>query len=200
MRIRTHTNPFCCRQRFKRLNKPDAIDFRRELDLEIGFGKGLFIREYAKKNLDRFVVGVDVRKKTVELLQQQIMLDDIKNIYPAHGNGYICLQDMFDDRSVDNIFIFHPDPWLKRRHQNRRVINEPFLDVAKKKLKKTGKIYVSTDVESLWDDIIEMFNKSCFFVQKKQETFWNDYYLTRWYEISKEKKRNIFYATFCLTL
>ena len=198
MRIRTHTNPFYCRQRFEKLkNLEIEFDYQNKLDFEIGFGRGEFICDYALQNPDRFIIGIDVRKKTVELLQEKLALLNITNVYAVHGNGLICLQDMFDDQSINNIFIFHPDPWEKRRHNNRRVVNNELLDVAKNKLLETGKIHISTDVESLWKNITKVVAVNQNFVKVKHSNFWEKFYKTRWNEISQEKQRKTFYATFC---
>ncbi len=198
MRIRTHTNPLSYRQRFDQLD-PLSIysNYSGQLDLEIGFGQCSFIKNYAQANLSRLIIGVEVRKKAVELMQVQLLADNIQNAYLVHGNGYVCLQDMFLDHSLDNIFVFHPDPWVKQRHSNRRVINQDFIACAAQKLKSGGKIHVSTDVEFLWLEICDFFKAHDCFAKKDDDPFWECYYMTRWDEISNEKQRKTAYATFC---
>ena len=200
MRIRTHTNPFSCTQQFKKLEPKKVFpSFQGKLDFEIGFGQSSFIKDYATHNQDRLVVGIEVRKKAADIMAEKIKQENINNVHIVHGNGTICLQDMFTDRSLDNIFIFHPDPWMKKRHYKRRLINNKFLEIAQKKLKLGGKIHVSTDVESLWEQIISEFSRSTNFVQQKHDTFWKTYYSTRWDDIVQEKNRKTFYSTFYLT-
>ncbi|MFH1643876.1 MAG: tRNA (guanosine(46)-N7)-methyltransferase TrmB [bacterium] len=196
MRIRTHTNPFNCTNRFEKLNLKNISHFKGKLDLEIGFGQSSFILNHALKNPESFIVGVEVRKKAVELMEEKIKNQNIENVCVFHGNGNICLSDMFEDKSLDNIFIFHPDPWMKNRHNNRRLINEDFLNLAGKKLKKEGKIFVATDVEELWQEIKKVFSKNKNFTEIKMDEFWTEYYSGRWDEISKQKGKAIFYATF----
>lgn len=198
MRIRTHTNPLCYRQRFEKID-PVSIypNFSGTLDLEIGFGQCSFIRNYAQANPTRLIIGVEVRKKAVELMQAQLRADNIQNAYLVHGNGLFCLQDVFLDQSLDTIFIFHPDPWIKQRHSKRRVINQAFISNAAQKLKIGGKIHVSTDVEFLWQEICDFFEAHTGFSKKDDDLFWECYYVTRWDEISIEKQRKTFYSTFC---
>jgi tRNA (guanine-N7-)-methyltransferase len=197
VRIRTHTNPLSCTQHFEKL---DAIKifptFCGKLDFEIGFGQSSFIRNHAKAHPDRFVVGIDVRKKTFELMQEKVGKEKIANIHLAFGNGSICLNEMFENNSLDNIFIFHPDPWLKRRHLKRRLVNSEFLITAQQKLKIGGKIYISTDVEPLWIEMLKTFEANPNFKQIEDRSFWADYYQTRWDEISKEKQRKTHFGTF----
>ena len=179
MRIRTHTNPFSCQQRFEKQNWQKIWKkFNGKLDLEIGFGRGCFLLHYAQENPNRFIVGVDVRKRTVEILEDKIKERDIPNIYPVFGNGAYCLEDMFEDKTIENIFIFHPDPWLKKSHHKRRLINQKFLEVVKSKLKNSGKIFISTDVEPVWTEIQETFSQNKSFIQK-EDKFWQEVYQSR---------------------
>lgn len=197
MRIRTHANPLSCTQHFEKLDAERVFpEFVGKLDFEIGFGQSSFIRNHAKAHSDRLVVGIDVRKKTVELMQEKIGQENIKNIVLAFGNGSICLNEMFHDHSIDNIFIFHPDPWLKHRHHKRRLFSPDFLIIAQKKLKQSGRIYVSTDVESLWQEILKIFESNLNFTKMDATEFWLNYYKTRWHEISQEKKRQTYFGTF----
>jgi tRNA (guanine-N7-)-methyltransferase len=199
MRIRTHTNPFCCQQRFEKQDWNKIFpNFQNQLDLEIGFGRGIFLEQYAKNNPNKSIVGVEVRKKTVVIFQEKIDTEKIENVLLVHGNGQFALEDMFTDKTIDNIFIFHPDPWLKNTHHKRRVINAKLLTLAAQKLKPTSKIYVSTDVEELWEEILEVFSANKSFTKTPDDIFWNEFYQTRWNEISKEDNRTTFYATFKL--
>ena len=199
MRIRTHVNPLCCTKRFEKLDPSETFsDFNEKLDLEIGFGQSLFIKAYAQNNPQRFIVGVEVRQKAVEIVQKRLESEKLENIKLVHGTGEFCLQDMFDDKTIDRIFIFHPDPWIKNRHRKRRVINSDFLELAKKKLKVGGKIYVSTDVQDLWNEISSCFANDSSFEPFEDEDFWQNYYSTRWHDIAVSKNRQTFYATFKL--
>lgn len=196
MRIRTHTNPLSYKQRFKKLEEYGFTGTTTAVDFEIGFGQAPFILNHAIKNPQRIIVGAEVRKKAVDLLQEKIVSQNLQNILALHGNGHISLEDVFNDHTVDNIFIFHPDPWMKRRHYNRRVINDDILSLAHKKLKATGKLYISTDVESLWDHINEIIRSNGKFSQINDSVFWQELYSTHWTEMCREKQRHIFYGTF----
>ena len=130
-------------------------------------------------------------------MNERFKQENIANIHLVHGNGLLCLEDMFQDHSLDNIFIFHPDPWLKRRHYKRRLITDQFVALVQQKLKIGGKIHVSTDVESLWLVILETFAKYPNFKVIHADEFWANY-STRWHEISQEKNRKTFCTTFGL--
>lgn len=197
MRIRTHTNPLSYHERFELKDwKTIFPQFNGQLDLEIGFGRGIFLRNYAKTNPNKSVVGAEVRKQVVMLLDERLKQEDVPNVFTVHANGFFCLTDMFEDRSIDNIFIFHPDPWIKKRHIKRRVINTRLLEAAKLKLKPTGTLHISTDVKFLWDDIIEEISNHNSFKPVDNHPFWTTSYLTHWNQISIEDKRTEFYCSF----
>jgi tRNA (guanine-N(7)-)-methyltransferase len=198
MRVRTHTNPLACTKEFTKLDIPKIYpNFTDSLDFEIGFGQSSFIRNYAQTNPGRLVIGIDVRKKTFALMEEKVKAENIPNIHLVHGNALRCLEQMFNDQSIDNMFIFHPDPWIKRKHHKRRLINEQFVAIVQKKLKLNGKIYVSTDVKILWEQICHTFDHSGF-VQIQDDVFWATY-ATRWHTISLEKNRPTYFSTFCRT-
>lgn len=200
MRIRTHSNPLSCTQHFEKLDvakiRPELTEFDGKIDFEIGFGQSVFIRNHAKNHPNRLVVGVEVRKKTVEVMQERVDADNIRNIHLVFGNGSVCLTEMFESRSLENIFIFHPDPWLKRRHLKRRLVNPDLLITAQQKLKNGGRIYVSTDVEALWIEMHKTFEENPNFTKVEDTDFWTNYYQNRWDDISKEKGRQTYFGTF----
>ncbi len=196
MRIRTHTNPLSYTQRFKKLHEYGYTESYTGIDFEIGFGQEAFILDYAQQNPTRIIVGAEIRKRAVELLKERIDERKITNVLALHGNGQMCLDDLFDDHSVDNIFIFHPDPWMKHRHQNRRVITDTILSLAHQKLKATGKMYISTDVESLWEYINSVITANGKFSLIEDPVFWQEVYSTQWTDMCLEKNRTIFFGTF----
>ncbi len=199
MRIRTHSNPFHYRNRFERLKLQNVFpNYQGKLDLEIGFGRGWFIKEYAQANVDRCIIGAEIRRNAVACLQESLQEKGIDNVCLINGNGQICLEDMFESKSLDNIFIFHPDPWLKKKHHKRRLINKTFLSIAQRKLKESGKVYLTTDVSSLWEEIMEAFEASGNFIQEQSKTFWEQVYFSRWNEISKESGRDRFFGCFSI--
>ena len=86
MRIRTHTNPFNINQRLTRLDLAEKFkNPAQPLDLEIGFGRGLFLRQYAQQHPDRNIIGVDVRKQIVEVLNERLEKLGFENTCILHN-------------------------------------------------------------------------------------------------------------------
>ena len=80
------------------------------------------------------MIGVEVRKSIVRDVEAKINADQLNNVALFHGNGELFLADAVPDASLKHIFVFHPDPWFKKRHHKRRVINPNFLSLVEKKV------------------------------------------------------------------
>ncbi len=197
MRIRTLLNPFSCLQRYKRQDWLALFpNFQGILDVEIGFGTGHFITSYAKTFPTHAVVGFEIRKKLVELVQEKSKLAQLDNTCLVWGNGQYGLEDMFEDKSIDRIFVFHPDPWIKRHQNKRRVVSPAFLELVHTKLKPGCHLYVATDVPELWEVMLQAIQDSQKFTLIPDDPFWTTLYHTRWKEMSLEHNRSLFYGTF----
>ena len=151
MRVRTHLNPFHYMQRFEKKPLSELFSpFHGIIDVEMGFGYGDFMAHYATLYPERCIVGFEINTKLAEYTQKTIHEKKLTNVLPLWGNGLCGLHDMFDDQSIDRLFIFHPDPWFKNRHIKRRVVTHEFLVDAHKKLKVGSCLYIATDVPELW--------------------------------------------------
>ncbi|RAP29893.1 tRNA (guanosine(46)-N7)-methyltransferase TrmB [Candidatus Marinamargulisbacteria bacterium SCGC AG-343-D04] len=198
-RVRTHTNPLNMIHRFDTVDLNSIMNNTDGCDVEIGFGKGVFLRYWASEHPKRTLLGIEVRKQIVDQLQRNLHKENIENAHIFHGNGTIFMEDALPDKSIDNLFIFHPDPWFKKRHHKRRVVNQSFLSLAQQKLKADGQLHLSTDVEALWEDMVESISVSTAFKKEKDHPFWNTHYKSHWHNFSKKDNRVLNYATFTLS-
>ena len=196
-RVRTHVNPL---NFIEELPKKELKDIFKTpefpLDLEIGFGKGKFIQNYANTHKNRNILGVEVRKPLVDELKERIKKENQTNIHAIHGTDKQIFESIIKDQSLEKCFVFHPDPWLKKRHYKRRVINPNFIKVIHKKLIKKGKLYISTDVESLFETMNEQLIKSNLFKTTEEKDFWESTYYTHWDKFSKEDHRKTYKKTY----
>ena len=129
-RVRNHTNPLNFNQRMHDVGFPADLTQYTDVDLEIGFGRGKFISAYAHRYPNRLVVAVEVRKRMVELFHSK---HSYPNLLALWGTGEICLEDVIPNQSLSRVFIFHPDPWFKKRHFKRRVVSEGLLNLLRKR-------------------------------------------------------------------
>ena len=198
MRIRTHTNPYNYYQKMQLLLIKDIFKKPEQpLDLEIGFGRGQFLRHWAKKYLNRNIIGIEIRKNITELLQKRLSNTQLaSNTHIIHGSGERLLEDSLPDHCLDTIFIFHPDPWFKKKHHKRRLIRPNTVNLIVQKLKPGGILHLSTDVLALWEAMMDTLTNSSDLQLVSNHRFWKEDYTSHWHEFSEKDKRNIQFNSF----
>ena len=141
-----------------------------ELVLEIGFGMGTSTAEIAKANPNKNYIAIEVHSPGVGNLIKLIQENDIFNLKIIQHDAVEVLNTMIKNDSLDGIHIFFPDPWPKKRHHKRRLIQESFLKLMAQKIKQSGYLHIATDWEdyALW--IIDLLDKEIL-LQKNSEDF-----------------------------
>jgi tRNA (guanine-N7-)-methyltransferase len=130
-----------------------------ELILEIGFGMGTSTAEIAKSNLNKNYIAIEVHSPGVGNLLKLIQEDDISNLKIIQHDAVEVLNLMIKNDSLDGIHIFFPDPWPKKRHHKRRLIQSNLLKLIAQKIKKTGYLHIATDWEDYAVWIIDLLDK-----------------------------------------
>jgi len=141
-----------------------------ELVLEIGFGMGTSTAEIAKSNPKKNYIAIEVHSPGVGNLLKLIQENDISNLKIIQHDAVDVLNTMIKNDSLDGIHIFFPDPWPKKRHHKRRLIQDSFLELMAQKIKQSGYLHIATDWEdyALW--IIDLLDKETL-LQKTSEDF-----------------------------
>ncbi len=121
--------------------------FKREAktNLEIGFGSGYSLLEMAKAFPEENFIGIETHLPGVGSLLQGIEAAELKNIRIYYADAVEVLQHCIPDNSLDVVQIFFPDPWPKRKHHKRRLIQENFVKRILSKLKRNGTLHLATD-------------------------------------------------------
>ena len=142
----------------------------RELILEIGFGMGASTTEIAKANPNKNYLAIEVHSPGVGNLIKLIQENHIFNLKIIQHDAVEVLNAMIKNDSLDGIHIFFPDPWPKKRHHKRRLIQGNFLKLMAQKIKQSGYLHIATDWEdyALW--IIDLLDKETL-LQKTSEDF-----------------------------
>jgi tRNA (guanine-N7-)-methyltransferase len=130
-----------------------------DLILEIGFGMGTSTAEIAKSNLNKNYVAIEVHSPGVGNLLKLIQEGDIRNLKIIQHDAVEVLNLMIKNDSLDGIHIFFPDPWPKKRHHKRRLIQSNLLKLIAQKIKKTGYLHIATDWEDYAVWIIDLLDK-----------------------------------------
>ena len=134
--------------------------FGRQADtvLEIGFGNGLSLADMAETYPEINFFGVEVHRPGVGSLLVQTKQRDLVNIRVSQDDAVQVLERQVKNVSLHRIQIFFPDPWHKKRHHKRRLIQAPFVETLIAKLVEGGSIHVATDWENYAEHILEVLN------------------------------------------
>ncbi len=137
------------------LNKTDGmIDFVKVFQrqaptvLEIGFGSGKSLLEMAKLHREENYIGIEMYQPGVGSLLLGVELNALQNVRVYYADAVEVLKECIPDKSLDVIQIFFPDPWQKRKHHKRRLIQPEFVSMLATKLKVGGMLHLATD----WED------------------------------------------------
>jgi tRNA (guanine-N7-)-methyltransferase len=132
---------------------------RTSLILEIGFGMGEATAEIAKARPDSSFIAVEVHKPGIGRLLNQIEREELHNIRVVEGDAEIVVNSMLPAGSLSGVHIFFADPWPKKKHHKRRLIQATFLEALCLRLVPGGYIYAVTDWEDYAQWIIEESGK-----------------------------------------
>ena len=155
--MRQHVNPLS--KNFDEIEKiPSLIemfdDSKLNLHLDIGCAAGEFLFDLALENTNWNYLGIEIRERLVETAKLKVRDKEIKNLYFVFGNAYNILNDFHSKFLIENLksisFNF-PDPWFKKRHHKRRVIQPEFINILSKLMKKGSIVYIKTDVRDLFE-------------------------------------------------
>ena len=153
--------------------------------LDIGFGDGKLLVNIAKKYQEINFIGIEVYDSGIGNILKQISKENLYNLKITKFDAVEFLENNVNDISLDGISLFFPDPWPKKKHHKRRILNAKFLDLLSKKIKSGGFVKIATDWENYGNDIIETFEKN----SKFEKT--NDIDLFKFRPITKFEKRGI---------
>lgn len=158
------------------LQKVHGIEFKQEqiiipsifpnsdkVIMEIGFGMGEATAIIAKNHPNNGYIAVDVHPPGIGKLLARIVENDLTNLKVIEEDVHVVLQHMIADESLDGIHLFFPDPWPKKKHNKRRIVNEGFLGLIHPKIKKGGFIHIATDWVPYAVSIQEVFAGSTLF-------------------------------------
>jgi tRNA (guanine-N7-)-methyltransferase len=123
--------------------------------LEIGFGNGEALGYSAQRDPGRDHIGIEVHAPGVGRLLNALAAADARNVRLYHHDAVEVLEREVADASLDEIRVYFPDPWHKKRHHKRRLVNPEFAALLARKLAPGGRLHLATDwqdyAEQMWD-------------------------------------------------
>ena len=143
---------------------PQPIESRKPLVLEIGSGMGETTAQIAKAHPEVDFVAVEVHGPGVGSLLNRIEAEELKNLRVVRHDAVEVLEKMVGDGTLAAIHVFFPDPWPKKRHHKRRLVQPAFLSLIGKKLAPGGIVHLATDVPDYAEHMAEVFSGDGSFV------------------------------------
>lgn len=131
--------------------------------MEVGYGMGEASWQIAKANLSTNYLGVEVHMPGVGKLMARLDEYELTNVRLIERDVFEVFYYMVQDESLDGVHLFFPDPWPKKRHFKRRIINERFLADVSAKLKPGGYLHIATDWVPYAEWITEVFSQTKLF-------------------------------------
>jgi tRNA (guanine-N7-)-methyltransferase len=139
---------------------PGLLDFTaifgREapLVLEIGFGMGLSLLSMAAQAPEQDFIGIEVHRPGVGALLAGMVAQQVRNIRIFCMDAVQVLQTVIPDNSLNRVQIFFPDPWPKKRHHKRRLLQAAFIELLYQKLQPEGILHIATDWQAYAAEVL----------------------------------------------
>ena len=126
------------------------------LEVELGSGKGLFLRTAAAALPATDFLGLEISYKYARFAAARLVGHGLRNAVTVHGDGLRVFAEILPDAAVGAVHVYFPDPWWKKRHQRRRVMRESFLRDVQRVLVPGGSLHFWSDVEEYYRTSLEL--------------------------------------------
>jgi tRNA (guanine-N7-)-methyltransferase len=126
------------------------------LEIEVGSGKGLFLTSAASATPAHRFLGIEIAGKYARYIAARLSRLELANARIVHGNAERLIREHLTCNSVRAVHIYFPDPWWKKRHHKRRIMNEQFLSEVARVLEAGGRLHFWTDVAEYFEQSLEL--------------------------------------------
>lgn len=188
MRIRQHVNPHQAHFAQFRGERPPLDE--RLVELEIGCADAQFLFERAALDPTRLYVGAEIREDLTLLVNKRARSLGVP-VHAVFCQAQLHLTEVFARGSVERVYVNFPDPWFKRRHRERRMVDEDLAEQIATILRPGGELFVQSDVWDIALDALATFDGDARFTNATAEwCFWrggNPYGVRSWREQNAEE-------------
>jgi tRNA (guanine-N7-)-methyltransferase len=133
------------------------------IHLDIGCARGRFILKMAQIEKAQNFLGVEIREPLVTEGNRLAKEQNLDNLHYEFCNAMVALDKLLEKipaALLQTVTIQFPDPWFKKKHAKRRMVNKELVETVVEKLAEDGKIFVQTDIEFLAEEMFELFRAS----------------------------------------
>ncbi len=124
----------------------DLFGAERPLILEIGFGYGQFLLHLAHENPNANVIGIEIAGQCLRSVESLVERKQASNVRIIQSTAELALHHLFVPGSLSQVHINFPDPWFKKRHSHRRLMQRDTMDAIVSRLQPGGLLYLATDI------------------------------------------------------
>jgi tRNA (guanine-N7-)-methyltransferase len=132
--------------------------------LEIGFGNGDSLCKMAQADAQRNYIGIEVHRPGVGHLLHLIDKSEISNLRIISADAVDVIQHQIADNSLHKVQLFFPDPWHKKKHNKRRIVQDTFVNALAQKINSTGVFHLATDWQDYAEHMLKVMNRNPHFV------------------------------------
>jgi tRNA (guanine-N7-)-methyltransferase len=125
----------------------------RDVEIEVGFGKGLFLLTASQAHPQINYLGIEIDTKYQLYTATRLAKRQIANVRVLCADARVVFRAWVRAESVTAVHVYFPDPWWKKRHRKRRVFSDDFAALCARVLKPSGRLHVATDVEEYFGEI-----------------------------------------------
>ncbi|XOV79549.1 MAG: tRNA (guanosine(46)-N7)-methyltransferase TrmB [Aestuariibacter sp.] len=142
--------------------QPEAISLTEEFGndapvvLEIGFGMGHSLIDMATNEQDKNFIGIEVHTPGVGAVLAAAAEAGLNNLKVMDHDAVEVLKNTIPDNSLSRVQLYFPDPWHKKRHHKRRIVQPEFVQLLRQKLKVDGLFHMATDWENYAEHMLEV--------------------------------------------
>jgi len=130
------------------------------LELEVGTGKGTFLVAESQRRPDTLFLGVEYARRYWLYAADRLRRNDCVNARVVLADATSFVRDYFEDGSLAGVHVYFPDPWPKKRHHKRRLVQKGFVDLLLRKMSPGARLQVATDHAAYYQQIRDVLEHS----------------------------------------
>ena len=126
------------------------------VEVEVGPGKGRFLFREARQRRDVNFLGIEWARRYLRELEEKLGRDRPSNVRVAFADARVLFAEWIPENSLQAVHVYFPDPWWKKRHSGRKLLETKFVANVERSLREGGRFYFATDVEEYFEAVLEL--------------------------------------------